>query len=268
MCALEPAGQAGTRRRHNSSSKLVSVALAAAALMTAASSPAAQLTWDAGDTSNGATTNAASGAWNTDTTTNINWNNGSGNVSWTQTSATAALNGATFAGTDAAAGTYQVALDGDTISLNKLIIAANGYQFSGSPMYEVAGTVLTVADGKSVTFNNNISGPNSSLPWLLGTGGDPSAMTVLGNVSGGQFSVGSTNGSTLWVGGNWTGGVMTFNANVIQTNGTVSQTGSSGTWQIGRPGSASTQPDAGKAAFPGIFTLDASSAILKFATKM
>ena len=52
---------------------------------------AAQLTWDAGNTNNGATINSASGAWNIDTTTNLNWNNGSGNVSWTQTGTAAPL---------------------------------------------------------------------------------------------------------------------------------------------------------------------------------
>jgi hypothetical protein len=111
LFALKPPGRNGARHPRPRCGKLASVALSAAALLTAASAPAAQLTWDAGDTNNGATIDAASGAWNTDTA-NLNWNNGSGNVSWTQTSVTAALNGATFAGADAAAGTYQVALDG------------------------------------------------------------------------------------------------------------------------------------------------------------
>jgi hypothetical protein len=56
-------------------------------------------------------------------------------VSWTQTGPTAALNGATFAGADAAAGTYQVALGRLAKSpLNNLTINANGYEFSGSPV--------------------------------------------------------------------------------------------------------------------------------------
>jgi len=49
------------------------------------------LTWDAGNTNDGATITPGDGAWDIDTTTNINWNNGSGNVSWTQTSTTLPL---------------------------------------------------------------------------------------------------------------------------------------------------------------------------------
>jgi len=239
----------------------------AAALLTVASAPAAQLIWDAGDTNNGATINAASGAWNTDTTTNLNWNNGAGNVSWTQTSATAALNGATFAGTNAAAGTYQVVLDGPQIALNNLTISANGYEFSGAVLYEPLGAVLSLADGVSVTINNNIAGNNSALPWRLGAGGAPASMTLLGNFTGGQFAAGSTNGSTLWLGGAGTssGGSFTVNANVVQTNGTWNNTV---TWQVGRPGAGNTQPDAGRAAFPGVYTMDGDSAILNLSAQM
>lgn len=264
--ALKPAGQSRTRRLCPWHGNLTAIALTAAALLIAANSPAAQLIWDAGNTNNGAIIDAASGAWNTDTA-NLNWNDGAGNVSWTQTSVTAPLNGATFGGPDAPAGTYQIALDGGQIAWNNLTINANGYEFSGAAMYQPSGTTLFVADGVSVTFNNNFTGNNARQNWLLGDGGSPASMTALGSISGGQFSVGSTNGSTLWVGGNWTGGVITFNANVIQTNGTMSQTGGSGTWQVGRPG-ASAQPDAGRAAYPGVFTLDGDNAILNLAAQM
>src|SRR5258708_34833947 len=67
-------------------------------LVGAASASAANLTWDAGNTNNGAAIDPASGSWNTDTTTNFNWNDGSVNVSWTQTGTQAPLNGATFNG--------------------------------------------------------------------------------------------------------------------------------------------------------------------------
>jgi fibronectin-binding autotransporter adhesin len=267
---LKPASQNGTRHLRCWCGKLALVALAVAALLTAASSPAAQLTWDAGDTSNGATIDAASGAWNTDIT-NLNWNDGAGNVSWTQTSITAGLHGAIFAGTDAAAGTYQVALDGSQIAFTNMAINANGYEFSGGILYQASGRVLSVADGVSVTFNNNFTGNNaSSQVWRLGVGGAPASMTLLGTFTTGQFAFSSTNGSTLWLGGAGTssGGVMTFNANVIQTNGTISQTGAGGTWQVGRPGNAGTQPNAGTVAFPGVFTLDGDSAILNLAAQM
>ncbi len=258
VCALKPAGPNGTQRLHPWRRKLAEVALAVAVLLTAVSSHAAQLIWDAGNTANGATIDAASGAWDTDTTTNLNWNNGSGNVSWTQTSTTVALNGATFAGTDAAAGTYQIALDGPQIAWNNLTISANGYAFSGATMYQPSGTILSVADGKSVTFGNNITGNNAASNWRLGAGGSPASMILMGSFTSSQFAVGSTNGSTLWLAGGGSGGVFTINANVTQTNGTWAN---STTWQVGRPG-ASTQPDAGKAAFPGVYTLDGAGAIL------
>lgn len=265
--ALKPPGQNGTWHRRPRCGKLASVALTVAALLTAADSPAAQLIWDAGDTNNGATIDAASGSWNTDTA-NLNWNDGAGNVSWTQTSVTAALNGATFAGPDTAAGTYQIALDGSQIAFNNLTINANGYVFSGANLYQTpANAVLSVADGVGVTFNNNISGPNSALVWRLGAGGSPASMTLLGNFTGGQFAVGSTNGSTLWLGGGGTsaGGVFTINANTIHTNGTWNNTA---TWQVGRPGAGGTYADAGKAVFPGVYTMDGDSAILNLSAQM
>src|SRR5258706_12237888 len=67
-----------------------------------ATNASAQLFWDAGNTNNGSTINAGSGAWDIDTTTNINWNNGSGNVSFTQTSISAGNQAVTFVGLDAA----------------------------------------------------------------------------------------------------------------------------------------------------------------------
>ena len=262
-CASTTVAQVNPLQRHNS---WRSLAVAATTLLMLTSSPAAQLTWDAGNTANGATIDAAGGAWNTDTTTNLNWNNGAGNVSWTQTSTTVALNGATFAGADAAAGTYQVALDGPQIAFTNLQVNANGYAFSGSALYLPTAALLSVADGKNVTFNNLVTGNNAASNWRLGAGGAAASMTLLGNFTTGQFAAGSTNGSTLWLGGAGTssGGVFTLNANVIQTNGTWNNTA---TWQVGRPG-ASIQPDAGKAAFPGIYTLDGSSAILNLTAQM
>src|SRR2546429_8553256 len=110
-----------------------------AALAFCAASVSAQvvpvLTWDAGNTNNGVTIDSASGAWDTDTTTNLNWNNGSANVSWSQTSTTAGTMGALFRGPGAADNTYQVAVDGGQVAAANLTINASGYTFSGSPIY-------------------------------------------------------------------------------------------------------------------------------------
>src|SRR5256884_4083335 len=116
-----------------------------AALAFCAASVSAQvvpvLTWDAGNTNNGVTIDSASGAWDTDTTTNLNWNNGIGNVSWTQTSTTAPLVQSTvFSGPD---GAYQVALDGTQISLSNMTINASGYTFSGSPLNAAINSIFT-----------------------------------------------------------------------------------------------------------------------------
>jgi len=137
------------------------------ALLTCAVSASAQvvptLTWDAGNTNNGAAIDSASGAWNTDTTTNFNWNNGSGNVSWTQTGTTAPLvQNTVFSGPDAPGGTYQIALDGSQIALSNMAINASGYTFSGSPIWASQNSVLFVADGKSVTFSNNFAANNNT----------------------------------------------------------------------------------------------------------
>ena len=102
------------------------------------------------------------------------------------------------------------------IALNNLTISANGYAFSGAAAYLISGAILSVADGKNVTFNNLMTGPNNAINWRLGAAGAPATMALLGNFTVGQFAVGSTNGSTLWLGGPGTssGGVFTINANV------------------------------------------------------
>src|SRR6516165_10857330 len=57
-------------------------------LLCASGLRAVNLTWDAGNTNNGPAIDPGSGSWNTDTTTNLNWYNGSANVSWSQSSTT------------------------------------------------------------------------------------------------------------------------------------------------------------------------------------
>jgi fibronectin-binding autotransporter adhesin len=221
------------------------------------------LTWDAGNTTNGPTIDPGSGAWDTDTTTNFNWNNGTTNVSWTQTSITAPLvQNTVFSGPD---GAYQVALDGVQIAVSNLFINGSGYTFSGSPLWASQNSLLRVADGKSVIFSNNFATINNTRVWQLGAGGSPSSMTVNGNIGGVQIIFTSTNGSTFYLAGNSAPSVVTINANIMQTNGTFA----TGGFSIGRPGfSITTQPTSGNATFPGVFTLDGSNTVGNFTTAL
>ncbi|MDB6111808.1 MAG: Autotransporter-associated beta strand repeat protein [Pedosphaera sp.] len=203
----------------------------------AVNASAANLIWDAGNTNNGAAIDPASGSWNTDTTTNLNWNNGSGNVSWTQTSTTAPLMGSTFNGSDVADNTRQVVLDGVQIATTNLTIDASGYTFSGSPIYlntlpnDLTAKIL-VADGKTVIFSNSITGNNGQKEFRLGNGsGAPATMVVYGNVTGGQPVFTSTNGGKFYLNGNDSAGQAHINANVYKTNGSFTATG---TFGIGR----------------------------------
>ena len=263
--AVKPASRSGTQPLQRWCRKMTVVALAAAALLTAASSPAAQLTWDAGNTNNGATINPASGNWDT-TATVLNWNSGSGNKAWTQTSTTAGLNGAIFAGADAAAGTYKINLDAGQIAVTNMVVNNNGYLFYNNALYEQAGANLYISNGVSVTFSNLITGPNSTVDWYLGTGGAPATNNCLGGFSGFQLGIGSTNGSVVILGGSSTSGVFFDNGTVIQTNGTMNITT---TWTLGRPGTFTTDmPTAGSPSFPGTYTLNGPNAAISQAATL
>jgi hypothetical protein len=94
---------------------------------------AANLTWDIDPDTAGI--QAGNGTWNINTTNN--WNNGTGNTTWTQSNATAALNSAQFSGADAPEGTYTVALNSSVA-----IASTNGaLRFSNN------GTLLTAFPG-------------------------------------------------------------------------------------------------------------------------
>jgi fibronectin-binding autotransporter adhesin len=215
--------------------------------------------WDAGNITNGAAIDPAGGNWNTDAA-NLGWNNGGTNVSWTQTSTTAGINGAMFNGPDAAADTYQISLDLGQIAFTNLTINASGYTFNGpnSMFMNTSGTLL-VADGKSVTFNNNFAQNNSAKFWQLGTGPVPATMTVNGNITGDQIVFNSTNGSTFLLGGNTAASVTTIDANVWQTNGT--STGAN-TWQVGRAVTGSGGNNT------GVFVLDGPNTVMNFNTSL
>lgn len=232
----------------------------AALLSIATSGSGAILFWDAGDTNSGATIDPGSGSWNIDTTTNLNWNNGSSNVSWSQTSTTAGLNGATFNGLDAADGTYQITLDGGQVAFTNLTINASGYAFNGpGTMFMNTSGTLLVADGKTVIFNNNFAQNNSAKFWQLGGNGSPATMIVNGNIAGDQIVFNSTNGSTFLLGGATAASVTTIDANVMQTNGT--STGAN-TWQVGRAVTGSGGNN------KGVFTLDGPGTVENFNTSL
>src|ERR1019366_9150426 len=141
---------------------------------------AANLIWDP-NLNGGAT--SASGNWDT-TGANTVWYNGSTDAAWTQTSTTLPTQGATFNGPDAAPGTYVVSMDAVQIAVNSLIINNNGYTFSGAnAIYVGANSVLSVAAGKTVTFNCSLQGSGTSPWWNLGSG---ATMNVTGNITSSQ----------------------------------------------------------------------------------
>jgi autotransporter-associated beta strand protein len=229
-----------------------------------ASASADNLIWDAGNTNNGPAIDPGSGAWDTDITTNINWNNGSSNVSWTQSGITTPLNSAIFNGPDAADGTYQVVVDdvAGQISVSNLTINASGYAFSGfpidlrSPVAAFSATNLfVIADGKSVTITNNLSGTGGS-EFRLGSNGAPAKVVLYGTMTGFQPRWTSTNGSVFYLAGSGTSasGTTHFDADVRMTNGTFN---SGGAFVIGRRQNGS-QPLNGT----GSFTLDGPTTVL------
>lgn len=141
---------------------------------------AAQLIWDPSQNSSG---NAGSGNWDT-TAGNTVWYNGSSDVLWSQTSTTAGLNGATFNGPDAAPDTYLVSMDASQIAVTNLTVNNSGYTFSGAnAIYVGANDILSIAAGKTVTFNCNLAGSGTSPWWTLGSG---ATMNVGGNITSGQ----------------------------------------------------------------------------------
>jgi len=228
---------------------------------------AANLFWDAGNTNNGPAIDPGSGAWDTDTTTNFNWNNGSINANWKQTGTTTGSTGAIFQGPDAAPGTYHVSIDGGQVAATNLVINASGYVFTGSPIYLNAGPLplLMVSNGVNVIFSNNLTGAsltgnNGNAELRAGDNGPAASVTIYGALTGWQPQFTSTNGSVFYF-ANPTAtvsseGTATFNADVRITNGTWN---SSGAFVIGRVrGASSSQPNNST----GKVTLDGPNTIL------
>jgi autotransporter-associated beta strand protein len=150
---------------------------------------AAALNWDtiAGD---GTTLTGGSGIWNVSGT---GWNDGvTPDVLWTQTSATAATNTATFGGT---AGTHTVTVAAD--------IASGTLQFASS------GYTLSADAARIIRLNNS---PNSTTPSLVFNSGVTA--TIGANVTVQQ-------GGTAFFGSAAAGGTLN-----IGSGGTYQQTGS------------------------------------------
>jgi autotransporter-associated beta strand protein len=233
------------------------------ALLLCASGASAQvLTWDAGSfgTNDTGITIPGSGAWDTDNTTNFNWNNGETNVSWTQGGTQTPTFGAAFNGPDAADGIYAVNVDGGQVSATNLSINANGYAFFGSPIdlrNANAVQVFSVADGKDVYFTNDLAGNNTSSEFALGSSGAPATVVLYGTMTGYQPLFDSTNGSVFYLAGGGSVGTMSgVDADVRMTNDTFT---CSGAFPIGRARSG-TEPNNGTGALTvgGTVTLNQS----------
>jgi mannosyl-glycoprotein endo-beta-N-acetylglucosaminidase len=116
------------------------------------------LTWDA--STSDAPVTSGSGEWNTTAGNTINpiWNDAGTNVPWYQTSTTAALNKATFAGADGNVDQYVVTLDSQ-IATTALTFNSSGYKITGSTLAVVNGAAngdITVAAGKTATINSTL----------------------------------------------------------------------------------------------------------------
>jgi autotransporter-associated beta strand protein len=178
---------------------------------------AAQLIWDPSQNGSGI---AASGNWDTSASNTV-WFNGASDVLWSQTGTTTPTQGATFNGPDAAPGTYAVSLDAGQIAVTNLTINNNGFTFSGAnAIYLGANDILSVAAGKTVTFNCNLAGSGTSPYWVLGSG---ATMNVGGNLnSGQQLRLAGPADSLFNLSGSASAPTITFIlAPVITTNGTL-----------------------------------------------
>lgn len=158
------------------------------------SASAATLTWT-----------ATNGDWNT---TAVNWNDGSADLAWSQTSATAATNAAVFAGTD---GTYSVTTSG-TVNAQSVTFNNSGYTVGGTtltllPTSSTNGPI-TVAANKTATINAPIAYVNNVAATLTSNAG--SVLNLGGGASNAQYSF---NGAGTF---NITGG--TYEANIGAVN--------------------------------------------------
>ena len=136
---------------HSSLAAPLAVLTALLALWAAPAAHTAALTWDT-VSGNGATIDPGSGAWDLAT---ANWNDGVGNVLWTQSPTT---NSAIFAGTDGAVDSYVITL-GTPMATSNLTFNSTGYQITGSTLAITNGAAngpITMAAGKTNTINSTL----------------------------------------------------------------------------------------------------------------
>jgi autotransporter-associated beta strand protein len=131
-----------------------------AALLAAAPLSAAVYTWDPANATNGATIDAGSGTWDTQSGNTV-WNDAVANVAWSQTSATVGLNAAVFAGADAPEGTTYTITLGASVAISStspaLKFSNNGYVLTAEPgsTHVITARQIATDSGKTAT----IAGP-------------------------------------------------------------------------------------------------------------
>jgi autotransporter-associated beta strand protein len=177
------------------------------------------LVWDPANTNNAGLIDPGDGNWDT-TANNLVWNNGSGNVAWTQTSTTASTNGAIFGGTN---GNYTITLDASQIAVTNLTFTNSGYTLAGTfGIYNPGNSVNTIAAGVTATINCPLVGGNNGVFWQTGSN---STLVVGGNMTGSQQPRFLAPGS-FYFGGVNTLSVPYILAPVFQTNGSFTTSAS------------------------------------------
>ena len=169
------------------SNPLLSTALLLAAILPLS---AADLTWDSGNTANGATINPADGTWNT-TAGNIVWNNAGTNVVWS------AANVAMFGGAD---GTYAIGVVGP-FNVQRIQFNNSGYTLSAGTVQTITVTAggstttqpgIGVSSGKTATIGSNVTITEDTGTIYIGAlnGASGGTLNIEGTVYG--FAAGSS----------------------------------------------------------------------------
>ncbi|MES2658936.1 MAG: autotransporter-associated beta strand repeat-containing protein [Verrucomicrobiota bacterium] len=144
-------------------------------------SHAATFRWDAGDTANGATIDAASGTWDK-TAGNIVWNDASANKIWADS------NDAIFEGID---GIYAITV-GTTIAATKLIFNNSGYTLSAGSAQTITLTpgstsAIEITIGKSATIGSNVAVQKA----VVNTGTGGLTIGATGGAAAGKLTIAS-----------------------------------------------------------------------------
>ena len=176
---------------------------------------AATLTWDAAS-GDGESITAGSGDWNTTAT---NWNNAGTNEAWSQTSATAALHAAVFAGSDGAANEYVVTLSG-TVNAQSVTFNNTGYQLSGGTLIlrptSTTNGGITVAANKTATINSLLQYSNNAAATNVINAG--ATLNLGGGANNSQYTFNGA-GSVNITGGNYEANIGAINVGSFNISG-------------------------------------------------